>query len=346
MSAIRCAIAGMSGYTGVEMTRLLLAHPSFHPVLLIGKGAAGKDAGSLYPHLESVGLPNVVAAEDADYTDIQAVFACLPHGASQGFIASLPKDIKIIDLSADFRLRDTALYETIYKLPHAAPELQPEAVYGLTEFSRDALKKTRLAACPGCYPTSALLPLLPLLQAALIIKNTIIIDAKSGISGAGRGVKQANLFAEIDGAFFPYAVDNHRHAPEMEQEMNAVCGQGAQVQFTPHIVPMTRGMVSTIYVDVPQDINALDIHNALHRRYADEAFVTVLPFKQLPNAKHVARTNNAHIGVSSTRLPGKILIVSAIDNLIKGSSGQALQNANIMFGIEETAGLPRLPFYP
>lgn len=343
----RCAVAGVSGYTGIETLRLLCAHPSFVPTLLIGNSAAGKYPEEIYPHLAGAGLPAIISADDACYDQIDVVFACLPHGTSQEYIASLPDHLKIIDLSADFRIADPAQYQEIYGKPHAAPHLQPEAAYGLSEYAQASLQQARLVACPGCYPTCALLPLLPIARAGMIQMDTIIINAVSGISGAGRAEKRSNLFAEIDEAFFPYSPANHRHAPEIEQLLNRHTHTSSAVQFTPHIAPMTRGMCASIYVDTTRaDISAESLHETLSAFYADAAFVHVLPTGNMPNVKHVIRTNHAMIGVSPTRIPGKLLIVSVIDNLIKGASGQAIQNANIMFGLDASIGLPRMPFYP
>lgn len=343
---VKCAVAGVSGYTGIEALRLLEAHPVFTPALLIGNSAAGKDMSEIYGHIPAGRFPKVITAEEADYSDISFVFACLPHAASQRYIASLPAHVKVIDLSADFRLADTALYEKVYGAPHAAPALQKEAVYGLSEFARDAVKDARIVACPGCYPTASTLPLLPLLEQGLIKKENIIIDAKSGISGAGRAEKRNTLYAETDGAFYAYNTAGHRHAPEMVQTLNKVCGGGASLQFTPHIVPMTRGILASIYVDAQNGAGAEDMRAALAARFAEEPFTHVTPAGQTPSVKYVARTNNCLIGVSATGLPGKILLISVIDNLIKGASGQAVQNANIMAGLDEKTGLPVTAFYP
>jgi len=345
-ASVRCLVAGASGYTGAELVRLLYAHPFFSIAALTGERSAGRPAAEIYPHFYGMDLPDIIAANAIDWQGIDAVFACLPHGASQAFIASVPAHVKVIDLSADFRLRDCDLYARTYGVPHAAPELQKSAVYGLTEFARERIKNARLVACPGCYPTAATLPLIPLLQEKLIYPTDIIVDAKSGISGAGRGVKEANLFAEIDGDSFAYGVGVHRHAPEMAQTLTEAAGEGAALHFSPQVVSVTRGMIASLYVKTREGVQTSDIEAALARAYGGERFIRLLPKGAYPHMKHVRLTNNCDIAVAPSALPGRAVILSAVDNLLKGASGQALQNANIMFGFDEGAGLPTVAAYP
>lgn len=340
------AILGASGYTGAELLRLLLPHPQVRIAALTGESQAGKPLGEVYPHLAFAGMPGLVTVEQVDFSGIDAVFCCLPHGTTQAVIAALPDHVKVIDLSADFRLADPALYAQWYGHPHAAPELQKEAVYGLTEHARDAVSKARLVANPGCYPTSAQLPLMPLLKLGLISRAGIIIDAKSGITGAGRSAKQANLFTELDGGFSAYGIGHHRHTPEIEQGLSLAAGAAVQVTFTPHLVPMSRGILSTIYVTLAPGAEAADLRNALLHAYADEPFVHVLPQGQAPATQHVRGTNECRIGVFESAVPGQAILISVIDNLVKGASGQAVQNFNLMFGLDETLGLTGTALFP
>jgi N-acetyl-gamma-glutamyl-phosphate reductase len=252
----------------------------------------------------------------------------------------------VIDLSADFRLADVAQYAQWYGHPHQAPDLQKEAVYGLTEHYRDAIKSARLVANPGCYPTSALLPLMPLLKANVIRAGGIVIDAKSGVSGAGRAAKQANLFTEIDGGLSAYGVASHRHTPEIEQALSQARGSAVQVAFTPHLIPMSRGMLSTLYVALEAPHTADDLRAALAQAYAGEPFVRILPAGIQPSTHQVRATNECLIAVTAGRVPGQAILVSVIDNLMKGASGQAVQNMNAMFGWPETLALELTALFP
>ena len=255
-------------------------------------------------------------------------------------------NVKIIDLSPDFRLDDLDQYAEWYGSKHEAAELQQQAVYGLSEFSRDAIAAASLVACPGCYPTSSLLPLIPLLQAGLIEREDIIIDSKSGVSGAGRAAKEANLFAEVSEGIHAYGVDGHRHMPEIEQELGKAAGSAVVVNFTPHLIPMNRGILSTIYVKLAAGKRAGDLRDALIERFDDEPFVYVVPEAIAPATRHVRGSNNCLIGVLGDRSAGRAVIVSVIDNLVKGASGQAVQNMNIAFGLPETTALEQAPLFP
>lgn len=344
---LNIAILGASGYTGAELIRLIYPHPKTHIALLTGDSQAGKPIGNVYPHLSYVeGLPNLVKLDEADYSNIDVVFCCLPHGTTQPIIASLPNHLKIIDLSADFRLKNVVEYASWYGHEHQAVGLQKEAVYGLTEHARAELKNARLVANPGCYPTSALLPLLPLLSQKIIAAESIIIDAKSGITGAGRAAKQANLFAEIDGGISAYGVAHHRHTPEIEQGLAAVHGAPVHITFTPHLMPMNRGMLATIYANLAPNKNAADARAALVSAYKNEPFVHVLEEGVVPTTHMVRGTNHCVLNVFADRVSGKIILISAIDNLMKGASGQALQNMNHMCGFPETLGLEQVAVFP
>jgi len=336
------AIIGASGYTGAELIRILLNHPHVSIKALTGDSQAGKDIGEVYPHLRFKGLPKLVTLGQVDFSSIDLAFCCLPHGTTQTVIAGLPAHLKIIDLSADFRLTDPVQYAQWYGHEHQAVGLQKEAVYGLTEIAREAIKKARLVANPGCYPTSVTLPLIPLLKAGAILPEGIIIDAKSGVTGAGRSARQANLFTEIDGGISAYGIASHRHLPEIEQAL----GQGIMVTFTPHLVPMNRGILSTIYVKLAGKHTADDLRTILHKAYSSEPFVHILPLGIPPSTHQVRGSNDCLISVFADRVPGQAIIVSAIDNLVKGASGQAVQNMNVMFGWPEITGLQLTAIFP
>lgn len=346
MSEVRVAILGASGYTGAELVRLLARHPDFRITVLTGDRKAGQPLASVFPHLAALSLPDLVAIADVDFAKVDAVFCALPHGTTQEVIAGLPDHLKVVDLSADFRLTSLDAYATWYGHAHKAPELQKQAVYGLTELKRDAIRDARLVANPGCYPTSVQLPLVPLLKAGLITAEDIIIDAKSGTSGAGRAAKEANLYCEVTEGIHAYGVASHRHAPEIEQELSLVAGQDVLVAFTPHLMPMSRGMLSTIYVKLAKGAKAADLRAELGKVYADEPFVQVLPEGAVPATRHVRGSNYCFINAFDDRLPGRAIITSVIDNLVKGASGQALQNMNLMYGLAETTGLDQQPMFP
>lgn len=343
---IKAAIIGASGYTGAELIRILSGHPNVEIIALVADSNAGKEPSEIYPHLAPLGLPTMVTLSEVDMAALDVVFCCLPHATSQEVIKALPDTLKVIDLSADFRIEDGALYEEWYGTPHAALELQKQAVYGLTEHYREQVKATRLVACPGCYPTSMLLPLLPLLQKGFIKTDGIIVDSKSGISGAGRSAKTANLFAEMEGNVRPYGLGGHRHVAEVEQELRKAAGVDLMITFTPQVVPMNRGILSCIYVTPEQGKTADDLRKCLQESYVDEAFVHISTGAHVPATRDVYSTNHAMIGVYADRVPNRVIIISAIDNLIKGASGQAVQNMNVMFGLPEVTGVPTAAVFP
>jgi N-acetyl-gamma-glutamyl-phosphate reductase len=343
---IKIGVIGASGYTGADLIRLAACHPGMEIVLLAANTHAGKPLREVFPHLGFIPAPQLVKAEEADWDACDAVFCGLPHGTAQDIIATLPASVKIIDMSADFRLKDTGTYAKWYGREHIAAHLLPEAVYGLTEFYPGAIVKARLVACPGCYPTAALLALLPLVQGRLIDASDIIIDAKSGISGAGRSLKQNILFPEAGEGLSPYSIASHRHAPEIEQEISIAAGENVFVNFTPHLVPMSRGELITAYVRLEGSATIEDLAAAFAGRYADAPFVKLAPKGTLPSTQFVRGSNYCILGVYSDRIPGRAIVISAIDNLVKGSAGQAVQNFNLMFGFPETAGLEQLPLFP
>jgi N-acetyl-gamma-glutamyl-phosphate reductase len=326
--------------------RLLLPHPHVNLSLLTGDSQAGKEMGDIYPHLRFSGLPKLLSLEQVDFIDVDLVFCCLPHGTTQSVIAGLPKHVKVIDLSADFRLADPEAYAKWYGHSHQAVELQKNAVYGLTELARAQIKDARLVANPGCYPTSASLPLAPLLKAKAIDADGIIIDAKSGITGAGRSAKQANLFSEINDGISAYGIASHRHVPEIEQTLAIALGEQLTITFTPHLMPMNRGILSTIYVGLSGKNTVADLRSILEKTYRDEPFVHVLPEGVMPSTHQVRGTNDCVMNVFADRAKGRAIIVSVIDNLVKGASGQAVQNMNIMYGWPETTGLQLTAVFP
>ncbi len=300
----------------------------------------------VFPHLATLDLPRLTTLDEVDFSAIDAVVCGLPHGTTQKIIAGLPDRVKIIDMSADFRLRDVQVYEQTYGKPHQASEVQKSAVYGLTELNRADIKNTRLVACPGCYPTAVLLALSPLLGNQVILADDIIIDAKSGITGAGRGLKQNTLFSEAGEGLSAYGVGVHRHSPEIEQELTKAGGHDVVVNFTPHLVPMSRGELVTCHVRLAHGTSADDLRQSLAAHYNAEPFMHILAPNTYPATQHVRGSNQCHIGVFADRIPGRAIVIAAIDNLVKGSAGQALQNFNVMFEIEETTGLEQLPMFP
>ena len=346
MAKIRIGVIGASGYTGGDLVRLAARHPAMEIAVLTAGSHAGKTMAEVFPHLGLLDLPGLVSNEDADWRDVEAVFCGLPHGASQEVISRLPRHLKIIDMSADFRLRNAEVYAEWYGGPHKALDLQGEAVYGLTEHYRRDIAKARLVACPGCYPTAVLLALLPLVKAGAVEVGDLIIDAKSGVSGAGRSLKQNLLFSEAGEGLSPYAIARHRHAPEIEQEVSRAAGQAVMVNFTPHLVPMSRGELCTIYARLAPGATASDCKAALEAAYSDEPFVSLAPKGVLPSTQFVRGSNNVMLSVHADRLPGRVIVLSALDNLVKGSAGQAIQNFNLMAGLAEITGLEQLALFP
>ena len=343
MTATRIAVLGASGYTGADLVRLALGHPNVEIVALSANAKAGQAMAEVWPHFAMFpGLPRLVRAEDIDFARVDVVFGCLPHAASAALLGTIAGP-RMIDLSADFRLKDAAIYADWYGGAHPAPALLAGAVYGLTEFARPALATARLVACPGCYPTAVLLGLLPLV-AGLISPERITVTALSGVSGAGRGLKEANLFAEIAEGVAPYAVSRHRHMPEIEQELARAAGVPVTISFTPHLIPMNRGELVTMIVETTAPLATL--RAALADRYATEPFVHLLPDGVAPATRMVRGSNHVVLNVFADRVPGRAIVIVAIDNLVKGSSGQALQNMNVMLGLPETTGLAQAPLFP
>lgn len=337
------AILGASGYTGAELVRLIATHPSLQIVGLSGNSKAGMAMADVFPHLRHLDLPRLTTIDEMSFDDVEIVFCGLPHATSQKVIAGLPDHVRVIDMSADFRLRDPADYEKWYGKPHSAPELQKTAVYGLTEFYRDQIKDARLVAGTGCNAATGQYVLRPLIAAGVIDLDQIVMDLKAAVSGAGRALKENLLHAELSEGAHGYAVGGtHRHLGEFDQEFALVAGRPVHIQFTPHLIPANRGILATTYVQG----DPVAIYNTLAAAYATEPFIEVLPMGQHPSIKHIRASNFCHVGVVADRVPGRAIVIAALDNLTKGSSGQALQNANLMLGLPETEGLMLAPVFP
>ena len=337
------AILGASGYTGAELVRLIATHPSFRIKALSGDRKAGQPMASVYPHLRHMDLPDICQIDDIDFAGVDMVFCALPHATSQAVISTLPAAVSVVDLSADFRLEDAAAYARWYGKPHSAPELQKEAVYGLTEFYRDKIKSARLVAGTGCNAATGLYALLPLVTAGAIDVDDIVLDLKAAASGAGRALKEHLLISELYENVKPYSLGGtHRHLGEFDQELSKAAGRDVTIQLSPHLLPASRGIVVTAYLKGDADT----VHRTLEAAYENEVFIQVLPFGDVPQMKDVRASNYCHIGVAGDRIPGRVTVVATLDNLTKGSSGQAIQNANLMLGLDETAGLMASPVYP
>jgi len=315
-------------------------------VALSADRKAGMTMDQVFPFLRHLDLPPLVKIDEIDFSQVDLCFCALPHATTQQVINALPRDLKIVDLSADFRLSDPEAYAYWYGHAHKALELQAEAVYGITELDRAAVAKARLVANPGCYTTCGQLPVIPLLEAGAIDPDSIVIDAKSGVSGAGRAAKEANLFTEVSEGFHAYGVGHHRHMAELEQGFSKAAGRPVRAAFTPHLVPMNRGILSTIYVKLQPGRTAEDLHAILAERYQGEHFVKVLLFGASPQTRHVRGSNFVFMSVAADRRPGHAILLCVLDNLVKGASGQAIQNMNVMMGWPETTGLEQIGLFP
>ena len=341
--AHKVIILGASGYTGAELVRLIASHPNMDITALSADRKAGLAMADVFPHLRHMSLPRLQKIADIHVEQADLVFCALPHATSQAVIRALPEHVKVVDLSADFRIGDLDVYSQWYGKPHDAPDLQKTAVYGLTEFYREDIAKARLVAGTGCNAATGQFALRPLISAGVIDLDQIIIDLKTGVSGAGRSVKENLLHAELSEGFHAYAVGGkHRHLAEFDQEFSRLAGRPVSVQFTPHLLPANRGILATVYVQ--GDANA--IYKTLQNTYENEPFVQVLPMGEHPSTRHVRGSNFCHIGVVADRVAGRVVVIAALDNLTKGSAGQALQNANLMLGCAETAGLMMAPVFP
>ncbi len=340
MESIKVGIINVTGYIGIDLARLLHQHPGVSLASVTGRSAAGEKLETVFPHMAGVDLEIT-----SDLEEVDLAFSALPHGAGAEVIArTLEKDIKVIDISADFRLNDAAIYKEWYKIAHPVPELLDEAVYGLPEINRSKIARSRLIANPGCYPTSAILPLVPALKEGLI-KPDIIVDSKSGLSGAGRALTLNTHFAEANESVSAYALSGHRHMPEIQQELQKLAGnEKVTLTFVPHLVPMTRGMLSSCYASLKKEITLEKVRDIYREFYRDEPFVRVVD--NPPQTKHTLGNNFCLICPAIDARTGRLIVISCIDNLVKGGAGQAIQNMNLMLGLPETTGLEQLAIYP
>jgi len=344
----KIGVLGASGYTGADAVRLLARHPNVEIAAITANTHAGKAMADVFPHFFMLDLPVLTEWEKVDWRKLDAVFCGLPHGTTQEIVAAVLRAnpaIRVLDMSADFRLRDKAAYAHWYGHEHRAQELQSEAVYGLTELYRQEIAAARLVACPGCYPTAVLLALVPLAMAGLIDPHDIVIDAKSGITGAGRGLKQNTLFSEAGEGLSPYSVAAHRHAAEIDQEIGVAAGAAVTANFTPHLIPMARGELCTCYVRL-KSATPDDLRTALETAYRGEPFVHVAKKGVLPQTQNVRGSNYVQLGVVADRIKGRAIVIATLDNLVKGSAGQAIQNMNLMFGWPEITGLEQIALFP
>jgi len=345
--SLKVAIVGASGYTGVELLRLLINHPRVELTCVTSRQFEGLAISDVFPSLAgrcNLVFENLQAAQIAAKADF--ALTALPHQAAMAIIPDLlAAGCKVVDLSADYRLRDAAVYECWYQ-PHSSPELLPEAVYGLPELFRTQIPGKRLIANPGCYPTSVALALAPLLRRKLIRHDSLIVDSKSGTSGAGRGAKLGSLFCEVNEGFKAYAVASHRHTPEIEQTLSSLAGEDIVINFTPHLLPVNRGILSTCYASLQRPLTAEMVQDLYQDFYAGEYFVRVHPQGSLPNINQVRGSNYCDLGVVVDERTSRVIVISVIDNLVKGAAGQAVQNLNLLAGLEERTGLEGLAAIP
>jgi N-acetyl-gamma-glutamyl-phosphate reductase len=343
----RIAVVGASGYTGVELLRLLSRHPAVELACVTSRQSAGQTVSALFPSLQGsldLVFEDIDPAALAERADL--VFTAVPHQAAMGMIPELlDAGCRVVDLSADFRICDQSVYEAWYQ-EHTAPELLGEAVYGLPELFREQIPTARLIANPGCYPTSVALALAPVLEQGLIDATTIIVDSKSGTSGAGRAAKVDTLYCEVNEGFKAYSLPRHRHTPEIEQTLGILAGKEVTISFTPHLLPVNRGILSTCYATLTSAQSLDEVHAVYQQRYAEETFVRVLPKGQLPNISQVCGSNYCDVGLAVDERTGRLIAIAVIDNLVKGAAGQAVQNMNLMLGLPENTGLMIPPLFP
>jgi len=333
---VKVGILGATGYSGIEAVRLLAGHPFVELSVLTSEHYAGREVAEVYRHLAGVDLPPLEELRaDLIKGRAEVVFACLPEKVATAMIAELVQDgTKVIDFSEDFRLKDAATYRSVFGVDHPAPALLRQAVYGLSEFNRHAIREAKLVANPGCFPTGALLALLPLIK-----RDLIVIDAKSGTTGARRAASVEQLFAEVNENARAYKVGNHRHIPEMEQEIGNLLGREVAIVFVPHLLPISRGILTSIFMRPRTGTTEQDVRNALEASFAKSRFIKLLKSGELPELKNVRATNFCEIAVHLEKRSGTLIVLTAIDNLGKGAAGQAIQNMNLMLGYDEAAGL-------
>lgn len=345
---IKVGIIGSTGYAGAELVRLLTGHPQAEIKWYGSRSYIDKSYSSVYPNMFEI--VDAVCMDDnmndlADAVDV--IFTATPQGLCASLVnEEILSKVKIIDLSADFRLKDVNIYEKWYKIEHKSPQFIQEAVYGLCEINREQVKGARLIANPGCYTTCSILTAYPLVKEKLIDPATLIVDAKSGTSGAGRGAKVDNLFCEVNENMKAYGVTTHRHTPEIEEQLSYAYGAPVMINFTPHLVPMNRGILSTEYASLMQGVTSDDIRAAYHEYYANEKFVRVLPEEMLPQTRFVEGSNYVDVNFVIDARTNRVIMMGAMDNLVKGAAGQAVQNMNLLFGLPEDMGLEQIPMFP
>ncbi|MBA3017560.1 MAG: N-acetyl-gamma-glutamyl-phosphate reductase [Proteobacteria bacterium] len=342
---VRVGIVGATGYAGAELVRILSGHPDVELTVLTSRQYAGERFDKVYPSM--TGVVDLICEKlsiDSFCERTDVVFIALPHKVAMQLVPDfIKRDKKVIDLSADFRFKDVSLYESFYQ-EHTAADLLEKAVYGLCEIYFEKIKRATLIGNPGCYPTSVILPLVPLIKSNFLDVNSIIADSKSGVTGAGRSLSLATHFCEVNESFKAYKVAEHRHNPEMEEVLSIEAGRPVKITFVPHLVPMTRGMLTTIYANLVKDVSSEEIQNCLDSFYSERFFVRICRDGRMPDTLHVRGTNFCDIGFKLEERNNRIILISAIDNLVKGASGQAVQNMNIMLGLDETTGLKNIPF--
>ena len=340
----KVAVVGASGYSGEELVRILLAHPSVDLVAATSRQLAGKSLAEVFPRFAHDKKAGALKFSTADATQIargaNIIFLALPHGLAAEFAKPLlSAGARVLDLSADFRVKDADVYREFYGHDHPAPDLLGRSVYGLPEIYRDQIRDAQLVACPGCYPTSILIPLRPVIRRKAIDRSAILVTSMSGVSGAGRKVETDYLFAECNESVRPYGVPKHRHLSEIEQELSILGGEKVVIQFTPHLVPVNRGIISTIYTTIASNVVNIDPAVIFNGAYGEEPFVRLLGETGLPDTKHVIGSNFIDIAWRIDKRTNRLVLMSAIDNIVKGASGQAVQCMNLMLGLPETAGL-------
>lgn len=344
---VQVGIVGGTGYTGVELLRTLANHPSAEVIMITSRSENGVSVADMYPNLRGIYDLKFTVPDIEQLKTCDVVFFATPHGVAMSMTPALIKHgVKVIDLAADFRIEDLEIWQQWYGMEHTGYDLMSEVVYGLPEYYRSRIKDAKVIANPGCYPTSILLGVLPLLNAGLIDPNSIVADGKSGVSGAGKGANVAMLAAEMSESFKAYGVNGHRHLPEMKEKMTEITGHEVDLTFVPHLVPMIRGMESSIYATLTEDVSQEELQALYETTYSFEPFVDVMPTGSLPETRMVKGSNMCRMAIYRPAGGSKVVVTSVIDNLVKGAAGQAIQNMNIMFGLEEKAGLTQVALLP
>ncbi|MGN0294780.1 MAG: N-acetyl-gamma-glutamyl-phosphate reductase [Lachnospiraceae bacterium] len=345
---IKAGIIGSTGYAGAELVRLLYQHEEAEVVWYGSRSYVDQKYYSVYPNMFEIIDADCLDDNMAEFAEkVDVIFTATPQGLCASLVnEDILSKVKIVDLSADFRLKDVKVYETWYKIQHKSPQFIPEAVYGLCEVNREQVKGARLVANPGCYTTCSILTAYPLVKEGLIDPDTLIIDAKSGTSGAGRGAKVDNLFCEVNENMKAYGVTTHRHTPEIEEQLGYACGRKIMVNFTPHLVPMQRGILATEYASLMPGVTAADIRSVYDKYYKKEKFVRVLPEGMVPQTRFVEGSNYVDVNFVVDERTGRVVMMGAMDNLVKGAAGQAVQNMNLLFGLPEDMGLKQVPMFP